>query len=126
MYPFSRAASLWTSVTLGPDSGTTCYLQCDTLGAYFVLCQEIYPKLGSLVEISISRSCLSPFIKLLIKVSPNLELFNLMKCRNLDIVKTFSENKIRKSTNSFIRTLDGCYPTCARTHFLDIQSMSKY
>ena len=99
---------------------------CETPSVYFVLCHEFCPKLGCSVEISISRSCLSPFIKLLMKVSPNLELFNLMKCQNLDIVKTFSENKIRKSTNSFIRTLDGCYPTCTRIRFLDIQSMSKY
>jgi hypothetical protein len=46
---------------------------CDTLGVYFMLCRKIYPKLGCSVEISISRSCLSPFIKLLMKVSPNLE-----------------------------------------------------
>jgi hypothetical protein len=87
---------------------------CDTPSVYFMLRWEIYPKLGSLVKISISRSCLSPFIKLLMKVSPNLELFNLMKCQNLEPVKTFSENKIPKSFNSFIRTLDGCYPTYAR------------
>jgi hypothetical protein len=37
------------------------------------------------------------------KVSPNLELFNLLKCRNLESVKTFSENKIQKSTKSFIQ-----------------------
>jgi hypothetical protein len=41
------------------------------------------------VEISISRSCLSPFIKLLMKVSPNLELFDLKNRKNLEPVKTF-------------------------------------
>jgi hypothetical protein len=41
------------------------------------------------MEISISRSCLSPFIKLLMKVSPNLELFDLKNRQNLEPVKTF-------------------------------------
>jgi hypothetical protein len=50
---------------------------CDTPGVYFVLCQEIYPNLGCSVKISISRSHLSPFIKLLMNVSPSLELFDL-------------------------------------------------
>jgi hypothetical protein len=49
----------------------------DTPGVYFVLCREIYPNLGCSVKISISRSHLSPFIKLLMNVSPNLELFYL-------------------------------------------------
>jgi hypothetical protein len=51
--------------------------RCDTLGVYFMLCREICPKLKSSAEISISRSRLSHFIKLLMKVSPNLELFDL-------------------------------------------------
>jgi hypothetical protein len=38
---------------------------------------SIYPNLGCLVKISISRLYLSPFIKLLMNVSPNLELFDL-------------------------------------------------
>jgi hypothetical protein len=50
---------------------------CDTLGVYFALCREIYPNLVCSVKISISRSHLSPFIKLLMKVSPNLKLFDL-------------------------------------------------
>jgi hypothetical protein len=50
---------------------------CDTPGVYFSLCREIYPNLGCSVKISISLSHLSPFIKLLMKVSPNLELFDL-------------------------------------------------
>jgi hypothetical protein len=50
---------------------------CDTPDVYFVLCREIYPNLGCLVKISISRSHLSPFIKLLMNVSPSLELFDL-------------------------------------------------
>jgi hypothetical protein len=58
------------------QSGYT-YIECDTPGVYFVLCQEIYPNLRCLVRISFSRSRLSPFIKLLTKVSPSLELFDL-------------------------------------------------
>jgi hypothetical protein len=49
----------------------------DTPGVYFVLCREIYPNLGCSAKISISLSHLSPFIKLLMNVSPNLELFDL-------------------------------------------------
>jgi hypothetical protein len=55
-------------------SMTSC---CDTPGVSFVLCREIYPNLGCSVKISISRSHLSPFIKLLMNDSPSLELFNL-------------------------------------------------
>jgi hypothetical protein len=43
---------------------------CDTPGVSFVLCREICPNLGRSVKFSISRSRLSPFIKLLVKVSP--------------------------------------------------------
>jgi hypothetical protein len=43
---------------------------CDTPGVNFALCREIYPNLGRSVKFSISRSHLSPFIKLLVKVSP--------------------------------------------------------
>jgi hypothetical protein len=50
---------------------------CDTPCVYFVLCREIYPNLGCSVKISISRSHLSPFIKLLMNVSLRLGLFNL-------------------------------------------------
>jgi hypothetical protein len=47
---------------------------CDTPGFSFVLWWEIYPNLGCSVKISISRSHLSSFIKLLVKVSPNFEV----------------------------------------------------
>jgi hypothetical protein len=43
---------------------------CDTPGVYFVLCREICPNLGCSMKFSISLSRLSPFIKLLVKVSP--------------------------------------------------------
>ena len=48
------------------------WLWCDTPGVYFVLCRETYPNLGCSVKISISLSHISPFIKLLMKVSPTL------------------------------------------------------
>jgi hypothetical protein len=60
---------------------------CDTPGVYFVLCQEIYPNLGCLVKISISRSHLSPFIKLLMNVSLRLELFNLKNSQIWSLLK---------------------------------------
>jgi hypothetical protein len=61
--------------------------QCDTPGVYFVLCREIYPNLGCSVKISISRSHLSPFIKLLLNVSPNLELFDLKNIQIWSLLK---------------------------------------
>jgi hypothetical protein len=54
----------------GGDSQET---RCDTPGVFFVLCREIYPNIGCSMQISISRSHLSLFIKLLMKVSPSLE-----------------------------------------------------
>jgi hypothetical protein len=53
--------------------GTRLFLRgegCDTPCVSFVLCREIYPNLGRSVKFSISRSRLSPFIKLVVKVSP--------------------------------------------------------
>jgi hypothetical protein len=60
---------------------------CDTPGVYFVLCREIYLNLGCSVKISISRSHLSPFIKLLMKVSPSLELFDLKNSQIWSLLK---------------------------------------
>jgi hypothetical protein len=60
---------------------------CDTLGVYFELCREIYPNPGCSVKISISRSHLSPFIKLLMNVSPNLELFDLKNSQIWSLLK---------------------------------------
>jgi hypothetical protein len=56
-----------------------CGFVCDTPGVYFMLCREIYLKLGCSAKISISRSCLSPFTKLIVNVSPNSELIDLEK-----------------------------------------------
>jgi hypothetical protein len=60
---------------------------CDTPGVYFMLFQEIYPNLGCSVKISISRSHLSPFIKLLMNVSLRLELFNLKNSQIWSLIK---------------------------------------
>jgi hypothetical protein len=61
----------------------------DTPGVYFMLCREIYPNLGCSVKISISRSCLSLFIRFSLGSSPNSELFDREKWPNLEPVKTF-------------------------------------
>jgi hypothetical protein len=47
---------------------------CDTPGVNFTLCREINPNLRCSVKISISRSCLSLFIRLSLGSSPNLEI----------------------------------------------------
>jgi hypothetical protein len=60
---------------------------CDTPGVYFVLCREIYPNLGCSVKISISRSCLSLFIRLSLGSSPNSELFDREKQPILELLK---------------------------------------
>jgi hypothetical protein len=62
---------------------------CDTPGVYFMLCREIYPNLGCSVKNSISRSHLSPFTKLLVKVSPIFEFLRSRERPNLEPVKTF-------------------------------------
>jgi hypothetical protein len=54
-----------------------------------VLYQEIYPNLGCSVKISISRSHLSPFIKLLMKVKPSVELFDLKNNQIWSLLKLF-------------------------------------
>jgi hypothetical protein len=79
-----------TKCTFG-NYNFTCQenLHCDTPGVYFVLCREIYPNLGCSVKISISRSCLSLFIRLPLGSSSNSELFDREKWPNLEPVKTF-------------------------------------
>jgi hypothetical protein len=62
---------------------------CDTPGVYFALCREINPNLGCSVKISISRSCLSLFIRLSLGSSPNSELIDREKQPILERVKTF-------------------------------------
>jgi hypothetical protein len=77
---------------------------CDTPGVYFMLCQEIYPNLRCSLKISISRSHLSPFIKLCVKVSPFSEFIRSRERPNLEPVKTFvsrNECKLEKSISIF-------------------------
>jgi hypothetical protein len=62
---------------------------CDTPGVYFASYREIYPNLGCSVKISISLSHLSPFIKLLMNVSPNLKLFDLKNSQIWSLLKLF-------------------------------------
>jgi hypothetical protein len=74
---------------------------CDTPGVSFVLRREIYPNLGCSVKISISRSCLSLFIRLSLGSSPNSELFDLEKQPISERVKTFiSRNECRLEDHS--------------------------
>jgi hypothetical protein len=60
---------------------------CDTPGVTFVLRHEIYPNLECSVKIYISLSHLSSFIKLLMNVSPSLELFNLKNSQIWSLLK---------------------------------------
>jgi hypothetical protein len=79
---------------------------CDTPGVYFVLCREIYPNLGCSAKVSISRSYLSPSSKLLMNVSPNLELFDLRSSQIWSLLKTFiSRSKGKFESCDVIRTM---------------------
>jgi hypothetical protein len=70
-----------------------------------VLCREIYPNLGCSVKISISRLYLSPFIKLLMNVSPNLELFDLKNNQIWSLLKLFfSRSKCKFESQSRLAT----------------------
>jgi hypothetical protein len=76
-------------------------LACDTPGIYFVLCREIYPNLGCSVKISIYRSHLSPFIKLLVEVSPISDFIRSQEQPNLEPIKTFiSRSKCKFQSQS--------------------------
>jgi hypothetical protein len=79
---------------------------CDTPGVNFTLCREIYPNLGCSVKISISRSCLSLFIRLSLGSSPNSELIDREKQPISERVKTFnSRNSCRLEDHSRILNL---------------------
>jgi hypothetical protein len=65
-------------------------LKCDTPGVYFMLCREINLNLRCSIKISISRSCLSLFIRLSLGSSPNSELIDREKQPILERVKTFN------------------------------------
>jgi hypothetical protein len=78
---------------------------CDTPGVYFALCRKIYPNLECSVKISISRSHLSPFIKLLVKVSPISEFIRSQEQPTLEPVKTFiSWNEYKFESQSRLAT----------------------
>jgi hypothetical protein len=79
---------------------SVCY--CDTPGVYFTLYREIYPNLGCSVKISISRSHLSPFIKLLMNVSPSLELFDLKNNQIWSLLKLLF---LKANTNSKVNLI---------------------
>jgi hypothetical protein len=70
--------------------GTRFFLRgegCDTPGVNFALCWEIYPNLGCSVKFSISRSRLSPFIKLLVKVSPISDFTQSLEGQDWSLLK---------------------------------------
>jgi hypothetical protein len=94
---------------LHPNLGTRFFLRgegCDTPGVNFTLCREIYPNLGCSVKISISRSCLSLFIRLSLGSSPNSELIDREKQPISERVKTFnSRNSCRLEDHSRILNL---------------------
>jgi hypothetical protein len=74
---------------------------CDTPGVNFVLCREINPNLRCSVKISISRSCLSLFIRLSLGSSPNSEIIDREKQPIFERVKTFiSRNECRLEDQS--------------------------
>jgi hypothetical protein len=99
------------SILKDPHSnlGTRFFLRgerCDTPGVSFVLRREIYPNLGRSVKFSSSRSCLSPFIKLLVKVSPISDFYSISRSPNLESVKTFiSRNECQLVNHSRIINL---------------------
>jgi hypothetical protein len=88
--------------------GTRFFLRgedCDIPGVNFTLRREVYPNLGCLVKISISRSHLSPFIKLLMNVSPSLELFDLKNNQIWSLIKLFvSRSKHKFKSQSRLAT----------------------
>jgi hypothetical protein len=102
---------------------------CDTPGAYFALCRKIYPNLGCSVSISISLSHLSPFIKLLMNVSPNLELFDLKNSQIWSLLKLLSLETNANSKVNLVSRLPSrliysdsrqlwCYLIYVRIHIL--------
>ena len=72
--------------------GTRFFLRgegCDTPGVNFALCREIYPNLGCLVKISISRSRMSLIIQTIHLCFAKLEVIQSRGRPNLGPVKTF-------------------------------------
>jgi hypothetical protein len=106
-------------------------------GVSFVLCWEIYLNLGCSVKISISWSHSSPFIKLLMNVSPNLKLIDLKNNQIWSLLKLLYLKANANSKVNLVSQLPSrliysdsrqlwCYLIYVRICFLDSQSMSKY
>jgi hypothetical protein len=98
--PSHKVASIFSlGVTCFPtledphsNLGTRFFLRgegCDTPGVSFVLRREIYPNLGRSVKFSFSRSHLSPFIRLLVKVSPISDFIRISRTTKFGPVKNF-------------------------------------
>jgi hypothetical protein len=78
--------------------GTRFFLRgggCDTPGVRFMLRRENYPNLECSVKISISRSCLSLFIRLSLGSSSNSELIDREKQPISERVKTFLSKRMQ-------------------------------
>jgi hypothetical protein len=83
----TAASTIATTTTSSTPGQAPEVHECDTPGVSFVLHREIYPNLGRSVKFSISRSRLSPFIKLLVNVSlisdftwsPEGQIWSLLK-----------------------------------------------
>jgi hypothetical protein len=69
--------------------GIIAAANCDTPGVHFVLCREIGPKLRSSVKIMVSRSRLSPFIKIVHESFTEFRVIRSREKPNLEPVKTF-------------------------------------
>jgi hypothetical protein len=89
--------------------GTRFFLRgegCDTPDVYFALCREINPNFGCSVKISISRSCLSLFIRLSLGSSPNSKLIDREKQPIFERAKTFiSRNECKLENHPWIINL---------------------
>jgi hypothetical protein len=110
---------------------------CDTPGVSFVLCREICPNLGCSAKISISLSHLSPFIKLIVNVSPNLELFDLKNSQIWSLLKLLFLGAKTNSKVNLVSQLPSrlfysdswqlwYYPIYVWIRCLDSRFMSKY
>jgi hypothetical protein len=87
--PVPHGAVRETEGTSRPHVAVRGRAVCDTPGVSFVLRREIYPNLGRSVKFSFSRSHLSPFIRLLVKVSPISDFIRISRTTKFGPVKNF-------------------------------------
>jgi hypothetical protein len=103
----------------------------------FRVCREICPNLGCSAKISISLSHLSPFIKLIVNVSPNLELFDLKNSQIWSLLKLLFLGAKTNSKVNLVSQLPSrlfysdswqlwYYPIYVWIRCLDSRFMSKY